>query len=281
MRLSTVRLDQGGTAAARQEGDELVLLPFSDVGTLLSSGPDWIQRAAGDGDRIPLAGVSFATLVPHPNKIVCLGLNYATHIAEMGRPTPAYPTLFAKYDGSLIGGHDDVHLPVVSDQLDWEAELGVVIGSAARNVAPEVALAHVGGYTVVNDVSVRDWQHRTREFLSGKTFEATTPVGPWLVTPDELPTGATGLGIGCSVDGQVMQESNTSDLLFGVAATVAYISTIITLLPGDLIAMGTPGGVGAGRDPQVFLRPGQELVTWVEGIGETRNRIVRDEPAGR
>ncbi|MFF4120496.1 fumarylacetoacetate hydrolase family protein [Streptomyces sp. NPDC001714] len=282
MRLSTVRLpapDPGGliTAAARYEADELVLLPYPDVGALLADGEDWHQRAAAaDGERIPLEGASLAPVVPHPNKIVCLGLNYATHIKEMGRPTPTHPTLFAKYDGSLVGAHDDIHMPPVSDDLDWEAELGVVIGRRARHVAPDEALAYVGGYTVVNDVTVRDWQHRTREFLSGKTFEATTPVGPSLVTPDELPAGASGLTVGCSVDGHTMQKSNTSDLLFDVATTIAYISTIITLLPGDLIATGTPGGVGAGRDPKIFLRPGQQLVTFVEGVGELCNTVVKD-----
>ncbi|MEU1853425.1 fumarylacetoacetate hydrolase family protein [Streptomyces sp. NPDC019990] len=278
MRLSTVRIaDDRVTSAARQEGDELVLLPYADVGALLATGEDWHERAAfADGERLLLAESSLAPLVPHPNKIVCLGLNYSTHIKEMGRPTPAHPTLFAKYDGSLIGAHDDIHTPPVSDDLDWEAELAVVIGRPGRHVPREKALEYVAGYTVANDVTVRDWQHRTREFLSGKTFEATTPVGPALVTPDELPPSASGLDISCSVDGHTMQKSNTADLLFDVAETVAYISTIITLLPGDLILTGTPGGVGAGRDPKVFLRPGQELITTVEGIGELRNTVIKD-----
>jgi acylpyruvate hydrolase len=278
MRLTTVRItDDRVTSAARQEGDELVLLPYADVGALLAAGDDWHERAASaDGERLPLAESSLAPLVPHPNKIVCLGLNYATHIKEMGRPTPAHPTLFAKYDGSLIGANDDIHMPPVSDDLDWEAELGVVVGRPGRHVPREKALEHVAGYTVTNDVTVRDWQHRTREFLSGKTFETTTPVGPALVTPDELPPGASGLDISCSVDGHTMQKSNTADLLFDVADTIAYVSTIITLLPGDLILTGTPGGVGAGRDPKVFLRPGQELVTVVEGVGELRNTVVKD-----
>jgi acylpyruvate hydrolase len=278
MRLTTVHVQAGRTAAAREDGDELVLLPAADVGALLAGGEGWLERAAHhDGERIADSAAARATLIPHPNKIVCIGLNYKSHILEMGRPTPEHPTLFAKYDGSLIGPRDSIHKPAVSDQLDWEAELGVVIGRPARHVRADEALAHVAGYTVVNDVTVRDWQHRTREFLSGKTFEATTPVGPWLVTPDELPCGASGLEVGCSVNGDVMQKSNTADLLFGVAEIIAYISTIITLHPGDLIATGTPGGVGAGRDPQVFLRPGQELVTWVEGIGELRNEVVEDE----
>ncbi|MET7568448.1 fumarylacetoacetate hydrolase family protein [Streptomyces sp. NPDC005492] len=276
MRLSTVRVADGRTTAARQEGDELVLLPFCDLGALLAA-DDWRDRAATtDGERLPLAGTSLAPLVPHPNKIVCLGLNYATHIREMGRATPEHPTLFAKFDGSLIGAHDDIHMPPVSEDLDWEAELGVVVGRGGRCVPRERALEHVAGYTVANDVTVRDWQHRTREFLSGKTFEATTPVGPVLVTADELPPGASGLTITCAVDGHTMQKSNTADLLFDVADIIAYVSTIITLLPGDLILTGTPGGVGAGRDPKVFLRPGQELVTTVEGIGELRNTVVQD-----
>lgn len=278
MKLSTVRVAADQTAAARREGDELVLLPFSDIGALLSAGDDWQERATFDGERLPLAEASLAPLVPHPNKIICLGLNYATHIKEMGRPTPAHPTLFAKYDGALIGAYDDIRMPAVSDDLDWEAELGVVIGRRGRHVPREKALEYVAGYTVANDVTVRDWQHRTREFLSGKTFEATTPVGPTLVTVDELPPGASSLTIACSVDGHTMQESNTADLLFDVADTLAYVSTIITLLPGDLILTGTPGGVGAGRDPKVFLRPGQELVTTVEGIGELRNTVVKDQP---
>ena len=277
MKLSTIRLDIASTAAARQDGDEWVLLPYTDVGALLASGEGWHERATtNEGRRISLLDASCAPVVPHPNKIICLGLNYATHIKEMGRPTPAYPTLFAKYDGSLIGSRDEIHMPAVSDDVDWEAELGVVIGRTARHVSATDALSYVAGYTVVNDVTVRDWQHRTREFLSGKTFEATTPVGPALVTPDELPAGASGLEISCSVDGHTMQKSNTADLLFDVADTIAYISTIITLLPGDLIATGTPGGVGAGRDPKVFLRPGQQLTTYVEGIGELRNAVVKD-----
>ncbi len=271
MRLATVRMPDGSTRAARAEQDQWVLLPHADVGALFADG----DREA-EGQRVPRAGAVLANPVPHPNKIICLGLNYASHIAEMGRPTPNFPTLFAKYDGALIGPGEGIQAPQVSKQLDWEAELGVVIGRAGRAIAEASALDHVGGYTVVNDVTVRDWQHRTREFLSGKTFESTTPVGPVVVSPDELPPGATGLDIGCSVDGTTMQHSNTSDLLFGVAATIAYISTIITLLPGDLIAMGTPGGVGAGRDPQVFLSPGQELVTWVEGIGELRNPVINE-----
>ncbi|ACU75315.1 5-carboxymethyl-2-hydroxymuconateDelta-isomerase [Catenulispora acidiphila DSM 44928] len=275
MRLATLRTDEGTRAARREEGFYAVL-PHASVGALLSS-DDWLQAAAAEETgRVAVAEADFAPVVPHPNKIICLGLNYATHIKEMGRDTPRYPTLFAKYDGALIGAHDPVVLPVVSDTVDWEAELAVVIGRSARHVAESEALEYVAGYTVANDVTVREYQRRTREFLAGKTFEATTPLGPELVTADEFGGREPDLEILCEVDGEVMQRSRTSDLLFGVPDIVAYVSGIITLLPGDVILTGTPGGVGDGRDPKVYLAPGQVLRTVIECLGETRNRCLRE-----
>lgn len=276
MRLATIRLDGRRTAAARVEGDDLVVLDHPDVGTLLRVDPSLDSGRRGEGERRAAETADYAPLVPHPNKVVCLGLNYATHIAEMGRDVPDYPTLFAKFDGALIGAHDPILLPRVSESVDWEAELAIVIGRSARHVDKGRALEHVAGYSVLNDVTVRDWQHRTREFLSGKTFESTTPLGPHLVTADELPAGAAGLSIECSVDGEVMQRSDTGDLLFDVSDIVSYVSTIITLQPGDVIATGTPGGVGAGRTPPVYLRAGQVLATTIEGIGTLRN-VCRPE----
>lgn len=271
MRLATLRV-QGETRAARLDGDEYVLLPFRDLGSLLAAGTQWQEVAAQyDGEQVPALDALYAPVVPHPNKIICLGLNYATHVAEMGRDTPQYPTLFAKYDGALIGACDAIELPTVSDRVDWEAELAFVIGRPARHVSKSDALHHVAGYTVANDVTVRDYQRRTREFLSGKTFEATTPVGPVLVTADEFGGVEPDLEIRCDVDGEVMQRSRTSDLLFGIADIVAYVSDIITLVPGDLILTGTPGGVGDGRDPKVYLAEGQTLRTVIENIGETSN----------
>lgn len=274
MRLITLRTGTGtGTCAARLAGpdaDKAWSLPYPDVQALLQSGPDWQTRAMAEGPLVRFGRSDVERLLPAPEKIICLGLNYATHIREMGREAPRYPTLFAKYARAVIGAYDPVVLPRVSDQVDWEAELGVVIGRTTRHVSAEQALAAVAGYTVVNDVTVRDYQHRTREFLAGKTFEATTPVGPALVTPDELPADLA-LRISCSVDGVTMQEANTSDLLFDVASIISYVSDIVTLMPGDLIATGTPGGVGAGRDPKVFLRAGQVLRTEVEHVGVLEN----------
>ena len=277
MRLATLRVGYW-TRAARREGDSYVLLPYADLGALLGSGDDWArqQSADVDGEHVDVADAVFAPLVPHPNKIICLGLNYATHIKEMGRDAPQYPTLFAKYDRSLIGAYDPITLPVVSDSVDWEAELGFVIGREARHVPKEKALEYVAGYTVVNDVTVREYQRRTREFLAGKTFEATTPVGPELVTADEFGGQEPDLEIRCEVDGEVMQRSRTSDLLFGIGDIVAYVSGILTLTPGDVICTGTPSGVGDGRDPKVYLKEGQVLRTVVEGLGETRNVCVRE-----
>ncbi|MEU5269052.1 fumarylacetoacetate hydrolase family protein [Streptomyces hygroscopicus] len=276
MRLATLRTAEG-TRAARRDGESYVLLPHSDVSSLLNSGENWLEAAgAADGERLADAEADFAPVVPHPNKIICLGLNYATHIKEMGRDTPRYPTLFAKYDGSLIGAHDPITLPKVSDTVDWEAELAFVIGRAARHVPKSDALQYVAGYSVANDVTVREYQRRTREFLAGKTFEGTTPIGPELVTADEFGGKEPDLEIRCEVDGEVMQHSRTSDLLFGIADIVAYVSGIITLLPGDVICTGTPGGVGDGRDPKVYLKEGQTLRTVVEGLGETVNVCVRE-----
>ena len=269
MRLTTVRT-AAGTSAGRVEDDNVVLLPFTDVNELLARS-GWAELATAEGDVVALDETKLAPVVPRPPKIICLGLNYMRHIREMGREPPAYPTIFAKYTNALIGPRDEITMPAVSERMDWEVELGVVIGSAARNVSAEAALEHVAGYTVVNDISARDWQNRTTQFLQGKTFERTTPVGPFLVTADELPAGAAGLEVRCEVDGTTMQQDTTDELIFGVAETIAYLSQIFTLEPGDLIAMGTPDGVGAGRTPPVWLQPGQTVRTSIESIGELVN----------
>ncbi len=195
----------------------------------------------------------------------------------MGRELPAHPTLFAKFADTLLGARDDLVLPAVSEEVDWEAEPGVVVGAPVRRASTAQAAAAIAGYTVLNDVSMRDWQWRTTEWLSGKAFEATTPVGPWLVTPDEVGDAAD-LALRCEVDGRVMQSSRTSDLLFRPADLVAYVSRITTLRPGDLIATGTPGGVGVARTPRVFLAPGQVLRTVIEGVGECVNTCVAERP---
>ncbi len=275
MRLVTMRTGNG-TRAGRLDGDTVTELPFDDVKAVLASGPDWAAMAArATGATRALAGADLAPVVPRPEKIICIGQNYLKHIQEMGAEQPKYPTLFAKYTRALIGPRDDIVLPAASDNVDWEVELAIVIGRETRHVSEGEALGAVAGWTVFNDVSVRDWQRRTGQFLQGKTFERTTPVGPALVTLDEAGDGSD-LTLRCEVDGQVMQDSRTSDLLFKPAELIAYISTIITLDPGDIIATGTPSGVGAGRKPPVFLKLGQTVRAVVEGVGELVNTCVKE-----
>ncbi|WP_329568755.1 fumarylacetoacetate hydrolase family protein [Streptomyces sp. NBC_01361] len=265
MRLATIRTPQG-TTAVRIDGDSAVECGQADVGALLAQ-PDWqVIAAAADGPRHALKDLRYAPVVPRPGKIIAVGLNYRSHIKEMGREMPAYPTLFAKFPEVLIGANDDLVLPEESNAVDWEAELAVVVGRTVRHADEQTARHAIAGYSVLNDVSMRDWQFRTKEWLQGKIFEATAPFGPHLVTPDEVPADAA---ISTEVDGEVMQASKISDLLFGPAELIAYISTIITLHPGDVIATGTTGGVGHARSPQRYLQPGQTLVTTIEGIGRT------------
>ncbi len=270
MRLATLRTPTG-TVACRVDGDELVELPYPNVVALLSD-PGWPDAAAAPaGARHPLAGADLDAPV-RPAKVVCVGLNYRSHIEEMGRPLPEHPTLFVKFADTLTGPYDDIVIPGASSEVDWEAELGVVIGQPARNVSEAEAAASIAGYTVVNDMSMRDWQWRTTQWMAGKNFEASTPVGPWVVTGDEIGDAAD-LELSCDVDGVTMQKARTSDLLFKPAAIVADVSRFTTLRPGDLIVTGTPGGVGAGRDPKVFLRAGQLLETAREGVGSCRTRM--------
>jgi acylpyruvate hydrolase len=275
MRLATVRVHDG-TRAVRADGDEYVDLGVADVGTLLAE-PDWFVRASTSGDdatRYRTVDVELAPLVMAPGKIVCVGLNYRTHILEMGRELPEYPTLFAKFADALVGANDDIALPPESNAMDWEAELVVVIGRAVRRADEEQAAAAIAGFTIMNDVTMRDWQFRTREWLQGKTFEGTTPLGPVLVTPDELTGGVRpALAVTCTVDGEIVQQADTGDLVFDPVALVRYVSTIGTLRPGDIIATGTPGGVGHARTPPRYLGVGQTVVTAIDGIGQLTNTV--------
>lgn len=278
MRLATIR-HNGSSTAVRVEGSEAFTLPFTDVGALLASGADWRETAQrAQGVSLDVSQLDYAPVVTTPEKIVCVGLNYRDHAKEAGLALPDHPMLFAKYSRSLIGANDDIALPFNSDAVDWEVELGVVIGRPARHIPAEQARDHIAGYTIVNDVSMRDWQRRTTQFLQGKTFESSTPAGPHLVTLDEIGDPAA-LELGCLVDDTAVQESNTSQLIFSVEEIIAYISSFVTLVPGDLIATGTPHGVGAGRTPPMFLEPGNVMRSWVEGLGEQRNHCVAG-PAG-
>jgi acylpyruvate hydrolase len=271
MKIATLRR-AGKTRAAVLDGDRFHPLDFSDVGAWLQAGaPDWRQHVAGDD--LPAADADFAPLLPAPGKIICVGLNYRDHILEMGRELPQFPTLFAKFADSLVGAHDDIVLPPGSTTVDWEGELAVIIGSTVSRADETAARNAVAGFAVANDVSARDFQRRTPEWLQGKTFDKTTPLGPYLVTVDE--TGPEpDLDITCAVDGVTKQHSRTSELVFGPVSLIRYISAITTLRPGDVILTGTPGGVGDGRNPKEFLAPGSLLETSINTMGETSNRCV-------
>jgi acylpyruvate hydrolase len=281
MRLATVR-DGTATWAARVEGDELVEVGGADVGDVLrrgsASGSGGAEPMPG-GRRVLLADADLAPVVPRPDKIVCLGRSYRSHILEQSAEVPAHPTLFAKFARALIGARDPIRLPAASANVDWEVELAFVIGRTVRHADPDEARAAIAGYTVLNDVSMRDWQNRTNQWLQGKTFEGSTPVGPVLVTGDEV-DDARDLVLRCEVDGQLMQEGRTSDLLWSPVEIVQYLSTVITLDPGDVISTGTPGGVGMARTPPVWLQPGQVVRTSIEGIGELVNRCRPEDPEG-
>jgi acylpyruvate hydrolase len=277
VRLVTVRT-QEGTSAGRIDGDEIVILPFSDVGALIGSGDGWQARAGADGPRQRLTGADLAPVVPQPFKVICVGLNYLLHIREGGGRVPSHPTLFAKYADALTGPYDEIVLPVASPNVDWEAELVVAVGRAVRNASEDQAAAAIAGFCIGNDISMRDWQQRTTQWLQGKTWEACSPVGPALVTTDETGGTRPDLAISCLVDGQTMQDARTSDLLFDPVQVVSYASTIGTLRPGDLIFTGTPDGVGFARTPPRFLQDGQVVTTRIEGLGEMVNTFVAEKP---
>lgn len=269
MKLATIRTSSG-TSAVRIDDDAAIELGANDLGDVLGC-PGWQTMAAhAQGPRHDLAELDYAPPVPNPEKVFCVGLNYRAHILEMGRPLPEYPTLFAKFARSLVGARDTVELPAGSEQVDWEAELGVVIGAHVRHASLGQAATAIAGYTVINDVTARDFQFRSAQWLQGKAFERSTPVGPWLVVGEDPPGE-----ISCTVDGDLMQRADPADLVFSPASLVAYISQFITLVPGDLIATGTPGGVGHARKPPRYLTAGMELVTRVNGIGECRNVMIK------
>lgn len=227
-----------------------------------------------DAVRLPLESLELVTLIPEPGKIVCLGLNYFDHAKEGGREKPDYPWFFFRGKSSLIGHGQPGIVPKVSDRFDYEAELAVVIGrTVPRHVSQADALQYVYGYTCFNDMSVRDYQKRTPQWTIGKNFDATGALGPVLVTADELPEGAKSLRIQARLNGAVMQDADTSDMIWSVAETIALLSDCMTLEPGDVIAMGTPAGVGQARTPPVWMKAGDVIEIEIERIGLLVNPI--------
>jgi 2-keto-4-pentenoate hydratase/2-oxohepta-3-ene-1,7-dioic acid hydratase in catechol pathway len=251
---------------------------------LLSAGPAAIARArevagtAPASARLPLTAVRLLAPIPRPPKMLCVGLNYRDHAEETGAAIPQVPIFFTKAPSCVIGPGAAIALPPESQQVDYEAEFAVVIGARCRRVTPEAARAAVAGYTIVNDVSARDWQFRTSQWFIGKTFDTFAPMGPALVTPDEVGDPHV-LDVGLRLNGQEMQRSNTRHLIFGVFDLVAELSRVMTLEPGDVIATGTPGGVGFTRKPPVFLKPGDRVEITIAKLGTLANPTAADGPA--
>jgi 2-keto-4-pentenoate hydratase/2-oxohepta-3-ene-1,7-dioic acid hydratase in catechol pathway len=223
----------------------------------------------------PLEGLELAPVIPDPDKIICVGLNYRDHVAETGRAVTEKPALFARFAGSQIGHLRPLVKPTVSDQFDYEGELAVVIGKTGRHIGVESALGHVAGYACYNEGSVRDWQRHTSQFLSGKTFAGTGGFGPWLVTADEIPDPSK-LTLETRLNGMVVQHTTTDLMITPVPELIAYISTILPLLPGDVIVSGTCGGVGWKRTPPLFMRPGDVAEVEISDVGVLRNPVVAE-----
>ncbi|MBT8162385.1 MULTISPECIES: fumarylacetoacetate hydrolase family protein [Arthrobacter] len=288
MKLATLRTAEGTTAALAVGTDGYLPLPYPSVGVLLADSvwrttvEETVQANGSIGSpalagTIKASDADFAPLLPEAGKVICCGLNYGDHILEMGRNLPEYPTLFAKHADTLTGANDTIEVHG-SEKIDWEAELAVVIGSHIFRADETEAQAAIAGYTVANDISMRDWQNRTLQWFQGKTFDATTPVGPVLITADEADGHFVVQGF---VNGDLVQSGNTDTLVFGPARLLSYISQFTALRPGDLVLTGTPGGVGMGMTPPRFLQDGDVLTTEIAGIGRLENtiRIMSNGPA--
>lgn len=258
-------IDLGKRAPGGAQSLKDVLDRLEDIAVYASAEPDHSH-----------ADVQLLPPVHEPGKILCVGLNYKSHIAETGRDAPQFPILFARYPSSIVGHGADMVRPRASLQYDYEGELAFVIGKGGRHISPENALAHVAGFSCFNDGSVRDWQRHTSQFLPGKSFWRSGSFGPWLVTPDEV--GAIGnLALSTRLNGETMQTARLDDLLFGVPELIVYISTIMPLEPGDVVATGTTGGVGLFRKPPLFMKAGDRVEIEIEKLGTLANEIV-DEP---
>jgi acylpyruvate hydrolase len=284
MRLTTLRLSDTVTGApttasvVNPDGTVSPLGGYPDVAAFLAAPADTragvVEAAQGTALPAPRPG-AYAPVVPRPAKIFCIGLNYRSHIEETGEKIPEYPTVFTKFARSLTGPYDSIEVPVEDHRLDYEGELTVVIGSGGRRLKGDAAAAAIGGYTIGNDVSMRGWQGRTSEWTQGKAWEASTPVGPWVLTPDEFEEGAR---LTTSVNGEVVQDAPTSDLVFSPVDLVEYLSAMITLEPGDLIMTGTTAGVALGRRNEQgrhpWLKSGDVVEVAIEGLGSQRTEVA-------
>jgi acylpyruvate hydrolase len=286
MRLCTIM--NGGKAVVGVKNDDGKII---DLSKQMPRGPKSVVEILAGGKKVqaevakacakPKAGATVSAKsakylppIPNPGKVLCIGLNYRKHAEETGNPMPPYPIVFCRFNNTLVPHNGKMPMPSHSTQLDWEAELTIVIGKKCRNVPKEKALGVIAGYACFNDGSLRDYQRRSTQWTMGKNFDATGAFGPELVTPDELPEGAHGLRIATRLNGRTLQDGNTRDMIFGVARTIAILSEVMTLEPGDVIITGTPAGVGYPRQPPVFLQPGDTCEIEIEGIGVLSNPVA-------
>ena len=277
MKLVTFRRGDGGTEAGVLTGDSVKALGaagFPDMLSVLAAGGVSEQQAA-QGEMLRLSSVRLMAPVPRPPKLICVGLNYRDHAIESKMEIPKVPTIFNKFPNVVIGPGDPIVLPKNSTQPDYEAEFAFVIGKGGRHIPADRWQDHVFGYTIVNDVSARDFQMATSQWLMGKTFDSFAPMGPALVTADEIPD-PHGLDISLTINGEVLQQSNTRELIFRIPDLVAYVSSVVTLEPGDVVSTGTPSGVGFARKPPRFLRSGDDVAVRIQGIGELRNPVLAE-----
>lgn len=241
--------------------------------------PDAFRQAASEGDR-PIVhrrdSVRLMAPVPCPPKLICIGLNYRDHAREANSPIPKAPVLFSKFCNAIAGPNDPIIIPKVSSEIDYEAELAIVIGKQGKHISRDDALGYVAGYTILNDVSARDLQMSEGQWLKGKTLDSFAPMGPFLITSDEIPNPGE-LDIKLWLNGALMQDSNTRELIFDVPALIEYISNLMTLTPGDVIATGTPSGVGFTRKPPIFLKPGDTVSIEIERLGTLTNPVIAEE----
>lgn len=274
MRLASVLRD-GQPIVVADDGEGLRIVrgaeelgPATDV-TWLAGARDRL------GAEVDAEALVWRPVVPRPQRIICLGLNYRAHVEETGRELPAYPVLFTKWASSLAAAGDEIALPPESTQVDFEGELAVVVGRRGRRIPPEAALEHIGGVTIANDVTMRDYQYKTHQWLQGKAWDSSTPLGPYLVTQESVDLGEP-LDLSLTLNGTEMQRSSTDYLIFDLATVVSLISEFTTLDVGDVILTGTPGGVGYRREPQVFLQPGDTTTVSVGGVGELTNTFAAE-----
>ena len=289
-RLSPVGVERKDVrfASVTHDGRDLAVVIDGDTATPLSGiselGPRTPLAILGDppldhSAEIPVAELQFRAVVPNPRKVICVGLNYVAHAAEAARDVTEYPVLFTKFATSLTGPFDPIPCPPESAAVDYEGELCVVIGTRCRRIPEDRALDAVAGYAVANDVTMRDYQNRTHQWLQGKAWDRSTPIGPHLATTDEVPDPSS-LQLRTVVNGQLVQEAATSLMIFGVARLVSAISEFATLEPGDLILTGTPSGVGFRREPPLLLAPGDVVSVEIDGVGRIENRMARDATTG-